>query len=73
MVYDRIIFNIRSVTEDKVRSNLASGIGLRYVRHLEIHTSIQSNVYGWVPDHIADMIVGTLLAGLRRNQLLSFR
>ncbi|KAH6876140.1 hypothetical protein BKA58DRAFT_467824 [Alternaria rosae] len=72
MVYDRIIFNISSAIEDKVWSNLASGIGLRYVRHLEIHTSIQSNAYGWVPDHIADMIVGTLLAGLRRNQLLSF-
>ena len=73
MVYHNIVFNISTSTEDKVWRSLASGIGLRHVRHLEVHTSIQSTAWEWVPDHTADLVVGSLLAALRRNQLLSFK
>jgi hypothetical protein len=51
--------------------NLASGAGLRYVQHLEIRA-----LYDKEDEHsrrTEDLVAGTMIAALRRNQLLSFR
>lgn len=46
MVYNHVVICVHPATEDNVWRKLASGVGLRYARHLEVHTSIQSAAYG---------------------------
>lgn len=69
MVYNRITVEIGPDFEVSAWRHLASGVGLRYVQHLENQSLYNSD---GKPNNVEDLIVGTLIASLRRNQLLSF-
>jgi hypothetical protein len=69
MVYDRITVRIGPDMKDSAWSNLASGIGICYVQHLKILSLYDSSDK---PRNMEDLIARTLIAALRRNQLLSF-
>jgi hypothetical protein len=70
MAYNRITVKIGPGRKDSEWQDLASGVGRRYVRHLEIQS-----LYGneKKPRNVEDLAAGTLTAAIRRNQLLSFR
>jgi hypothetical protein len=57
-------------TKDSAWQNLANGVGVRYVQHLEIRSLYGS---GDKPKNAEDLVAGTLVVALRRNTLLSFR
>jgi hypothetical protein len=71
MAYERIVVNVSPTRKESVWKNLASGVCLRYVKHLEIRSC--PTAVGAKPKCTLDLVAGTLLAALRRHQLLSFR
>lgn len=70
MFYNRITVKIGPDLNDSAWRNLAKGVGLRYVRHLEIVSSYDNS---GKPRNTEDLVVGTMVAALRRNYLLSFQ
>ena len=70
MAYNRITVTIGPNRKESEWKNLASAVGLRYVQHLEIRS-----LYGEDerPKYIEDLVAGTLIAAMRRHQLISFR
>lgn len=70
MAYNTIVVNIGPNREDSEWSNLASGVGLRYVRHLEIRSSFVNDDK---PKRAEDLVAGTLIAAARRNTLHTFK
>ena len=71
MVYDRIVVTVSPDRKEQVWRNLASGICLRYVRHLDIRSCPTAS--GDKPKCTGDLVAGMILAGMGREQLLSFR
>lgn len=71
MAYNRITVTIGPQTPESAWRDLAYGVGLRYVQHLEIRSLYDTVVTK--PRSVQDLVAGTLVAALRRNQLLSFR
>jgi hypothetical protein len=69
MAYNRITVTIGPEYKESEWQHLASGVGLRYVQHLEIRSLFGA---GKKSKNIEDLVAGTLIAALRRNQLLSF-
>ena len=69
MAYNRITVTIRPGLKDSAWQHLASGVGLRYVQHFTISSSCDDTEKG---RRLKDLVIGTLIAALRRNQLLSF-
>jgi hypothetical protein len=69
MVYNRSTVRIGPDLEDSAWRNLANGVVLRYAKHLEIRSLYESDEKS---NDVKDLLVGTLIASLRRNQLLSF-
>jgi pyridoxal/pyridoxine/pyridoxamine kinase len=69
MAYDRIAVNVDSTVEESVWKNLATGVCLRYVRHLEIRST--PNATSGKDKGTGDLVAGMLLAALRRHPLLS--
>jgi hypothetical protein len=71
MAYERVTVTVDPTAKECVWKNLASGVCLRYVKHLEIRSS--PIVTDGKPKCTLDLVAGLLLAALRRHQLLSFR
>jgi hypothetical protein len=71
LVYNRIIVKIGLKPLDTAWKDLVSGVGLRYVRHLEIRSLYDAN--DGHPKRVEDLVASTIIAALRRNKLLSFR
>jgi hypothetical protein len=69
MAYNRITVTIGPQYKESEWQHLASGVGLRYVQHLEVNSLFGT---GKKSKNTEDLIAGTLIAALRRNQLLSF-
>ena len=69
MAYNRIVIEIGPRRNVTAWEHLASGVGMRYVRHLEIRSLYQENDR---PKNIEVLVAGTLLVALRRHRLLSF-
>jgi hypothetical protein len=69
MAYSRITVTIGPEYEESAWQNLASGVGLRYVQHLDIRSLFG---VGKKSRNVKDLVAGTLIAALKRNQLLSF-
>ncbi|KAF1938577.1 hypothetical protein EJ02DRAFT_514441 [Clathrospora elynae] len=69
MAYGCIVVEIGAGTPDSAWRHLAKGVGLRYVRHLEIRFKYGEDNN---PNHMEHLVVCTLIAALRRHQLLSF-
>lgn len=69
MAYNRITVVIGPGLKESAWQHLASGVGLRYVQHLKIRS-----LYDDAGKYrgLKNMITGTLIAAMRRNQLLSF-
>ncbi|KAF7678635.1 hypothetical protein GT037_004016 [Alternaria burnsii] len=72
VAYHRIFIKTDPVTAMTTWKNLASGNGLRHVRHLQVHDSGQSTANARKRHHVGDVVTGILLAAMRRHQLLSF-
>jgi len=70
MAYDRLTVKIGPTTKASAWNHLASGVGLRYVHHLEIKSLYSKDNQS---KRVEDRVAGTLIAALRRNRLLSFR
>jgi hypothetical protein len=70
MAYHRITVQIGPKRKESEWRHLASGVGLRYVRHLEVRSLCEG---GDKPRYVEDLVAGTLIASVRRNQLLSFK
>lgn len=70
LAYNRVTVNISPSRQESEWKNLASGVGLRYVQHLEIRS-----LYGKDDKlkRIEDPVARTLIAAVPRDQLLSFR
>ena len=62
MAYNRITVEIGPDRKESAWKHLASGVGLRYVRHLEI-----CSLYGNddKPKRVEHLVAGTLIASLR--------
>jgi hypothetical protein len=72
MAYNSIVVKIGPLRKESEWRHLASSVGLRYVRHLEIR-SLFGDDDEPEQKHIEDLVAGTIIAAVRRNQLLSFR
>jgi hypothetical protein len=70
MAYNSIIVEIGPSRKESEWRYLASGVGLRYVRHLEICSLFGNDD---TPKRIEDLVTGTIIAVVRRNQLLTLR
>lgn len=70
MAYNRITVQIGPRRKESEWQHLASGVGLRYVRHLEVRSLYEDEDK---PRCVEDLVTGTLIASVRRNQLLSFK
>jgi hypothetical protein len=69
MAYNRITVAIGPNIKESTWQYLASGVGLRCVQHLEIRSQFGDEKK---PKNVEDLVAGTLIAAMRRNQLLSF-
>jgi len=70
MAYNSIVVKIGPGRKESEWQSLANGVGLSYVRHLEIRSLFGNDDK---PKRIEDLVAGSLIASVPRNQLHTFR